>query len=70
MAFPLSAQRQFFIAPIKQTGAFIRQAAFAIGHFFYGTEARTKRSITFSYLCIGVYLLSAINAEYFGSCAL
>lgn len=55
-------------ATAKHTLQLIQQTGTAIGLFFYGTEIRTKRSITFSYLCISLYILAVINADYLGAC--
>lgn len=65
MSIATSAQRQFITAPLDS----VKRGALAIGNFFYGDEVRTKRSVAFSYLCISLYLLSAINASTLSSCA-
>lgn len=41
-----------------------------IGNFFYGDEIRTRRSLTFAYLSISLYLLSVINFDKYAACAL
>lgn len=66
--FAASMHLQFVTAPARQLVLLAKQAGNAIGQFFYGTDIRTKRTITFSYLCISLYLLAVINADHFNAC--
>lgn len=54
------------LAPLHSMAA---SAAKGLCDFLYGDERRTRRSVTFAYLCVSLYLLAAVNAGSVGACA-
>ncbi len=57
------------LAPLNSIAAMAISTAKTLCDFLYGDEKRTKRSITFAYLCVSLYLLAAVNAASVGACA-
>ena len=57
------------LAPLHTMAHMATAAAKALCDFLYGDERRTRRSVTFAYLCVSLYLLAAVNAGSVGACA-
>lgn len=57
------------LTPLHSITAMATSAAKALCDFLYGDERRTRRSVTFAYLCVSLYLLAAVNAGSVGACA-
>jgi hypothetical protein len=59
MAFASPLRPGSIALPLQQ----VRHMGLSIGHFLYGDEIRTQRSIAFAYGCLAFYMLSIINAS-------